>query len=1077
MWIATDKGLYRYDGVNLALYNIIPPQTYIFSMLEDRQGQIWLGTQGRYGEEREGFIILDTKRGIEKHLFLSDGSANRGVLRMLLDNEGKVWTTTRSGVEIIDEKTLTLKYFDRAQGLGGDFPFCITKDNQNNIWITVIGVGIDIVDLHSRKIKHLNQKFGLVNDNPINIICDEKNKMWVGTAINCEISAIDLRRRIITSYHHDFGKASGLIWDLFKDDKGNVWIGTANPGIGTGNGVEILNPEKGLIKTINKPNEISNNNSGAILRDSRGRIWIGTDRGLNLINPENDIEIEHAGTDDITALAEDDHGKIWIATTSSGIKILDRATGAVRQLNASNGLCSNNLNDVSNRDGEIWIISSYNGIDIIDTTQTMMRHIGKTQGLSTDTLGAIMKDQQRRMWISGPNTGADILDLATWKLFHLGSAQNFHDDFIHSFAQDKRGRIWVASNNNGVGVIDPITGNALYYKNVPQFMDRSFRSFLADSSDNIWVRTFSGNFIINAQRDSIIHFSSKEGLIDTAVISLNEYDHHIYAGTEKGVSIITAPLTGKKEWKARSFGRESGIEKLITTQESDIVTRGGEFLWGDKGITFLKSTTPANDVPVKITGIYIFNEVKYFADKPALSESDTLWGEKNTFYIKGQLPANILFQENGKIRFDSVTGPYHLPVNLRLPYNENYLQFHFVQPSIAIGSTVLYRYILEGIDKTWSDKTANDFSQNYPNLSPGDYTFKVISKSNDTWSKPAEFSFTIAPPWWKTWWAYCIYGLLLIALAFFVHRYQKERVLRKERERTKAKELEQAKEIEKAYHKLEQAHEALKSTQAQLIQQEKMASLGELTAGIAHEIQNPLNFVNNFSEVNNELIEELRSEKLKVNSENEKDLLDDIFQNNEKIILHGKRADAIVKGMLQHSRSSSGQKELTDINALCDEYLRLAYHGLRAKDKSFNAKFRADFDPSIGKINIVPQEIGRVILNLINNAFYAVSEKAKQNIPGYEPIVIVSTKTVKPPSGGLGAKISVIDNGGGIPQNVVDKIFQPFFTTKPTGQGTGLGLSLSYDIIKAHGGEIKVETKEGEGSEFTVELPINRYMK
>ena len=266
--------------------------------------------------------------------------------------------------------------------------------------------------------------------------------------------------------------------------------------------------------------------------------------------------------------------------------------------------------------------------------------------------------------------------------------------------------------------------------------------------------------------------------------------------------------------------------------------------------------------------------------------------------------------------------------------------------------------------------------------------------------------------------------------------------------------------------KIEQAYNELKSTQQQLIQSEKMASLGELTAGIAHEIQNPLNFVNNFSEVNNELIEELKSQKSKLKSEEQDEILNDIFLNNEKISHHGKRADTIVKGMLQHSRTSSGQKEPTDINALADEYLRLAYHGLRAKDKSFNADIKTDFDKSIGKINIIPQDIGRVVLNLINNAFYAVDEKKKENQNGYEPTVSVSTKKEKDK-----VEIKVKDNGNGIPQKVLDKIFQPFFTTKPTGQGTGLGLSLSYDIVKAHGGELKVETKEGEGSAFIIQLP------
>jgi two-component system, NtrC family, sensor kinase len=286
---------------------------------------------------------------------------------------------------------------------------------------------------------------------------------------------------------------------------------------------------------------------------------------------------------------------------------------------------------------------------------------------------------------------------------------------------------------------------------------------------------------------------------------------------------------------------------------------------------------------------------------------------------------------------------------------------------------------------------------------------------------------------------------------------------------------------QKANAVLETTLADLKSTQSQLIQSEKMASLGELTAGIAHEIQNPLNFVNNFSEVSGELISEMVEEIDKGNYEEVKTIAEDVKQNLEKINHHGNRAADIVKGMLQHSRSGSGVKEPTDINALADEYLRLAYHGLRAKDKTFNATMKTDFDESIGNINIIPQDIGRVILNLITNAFYATNEKQKQGLANYEPTVTVSTSKI-PLAGnqaerGLGTKfggaavIRVSDNGNGISQKVLDKIFQPFFTTKPTGQGTGLGLSLSYDIVKAHGGEVKVKTLENEGTEFTIILP------
>ena len=297
-------------------------------------------------------------------------------------------------------------------------------------------------------------------------------------------------------------------------------------------------------------------------------------------------------------------------------------------------------------------------------------------------------------------------------------------------------------------------------------------------------------------------------------------------------------------------------------------------------------------------------------------------------------------------------------------------------------------------------------------------------------------------------------------------------------------ELEQKrKAIEETNAALTKSLEELRAAQAQLIQSEKMASLGELTAGIAHEIQNPLNFVNNFSEVNMELISEMREEIIKKNYEEVDLIAKDVQSNEEKINHHGLRAGDIVKGMLQHSRTSSGVKELTDINALADEYLRLAYHGLRAKDKSFNATLNTDFDESIGSINIIPQDIGRVILNLITNAFYAVNERAKLNPPGYEPTVSVSTHRSLSSGEGRGEVIiKVKDNGNGIPDSIKEKIFQPFFTTKPTGQGTGLGLSISYDIVKVHGGELRVETlsaetatqagNEKEGSEFIIQLPI-----
>ncbi len=299
----------------------------------------------------------------------------------------------------------------------------------------------------------------------------------------------------------------------------------------------------------------------------------------------------------------------------------------------------------------------------------------------------------------------------------------------------------------------------------------------------------------------------------------------------------------------------------------------------------------------------------------------------------------------------------------------------------------------------------------------------------------------------------------------------------------------------KANQQLEASYKALKDAQAQLIQSEKMASLGELTAGIAHEIQNPLNFVNNFSEVNSELIFEMKNEIKTGNLEEIKIIADDLDTNMEKITFHGKRADAIVKSMLQHSRPSGGQKEPTDINALADEYFRLSYHGIRAKDKSFNATLHTEFDESIGEINIIPQDISRVLLNIYNNAFYAVADRARHDQNGFEPTVTVTTKlsngnddieefVIRNPQSAIAGRgapqsviISITDNGNGIPEGLIEKIFQPFFTTKPTGQGTGLGLSLSYDIVKAHGGKISVSRVPEGGTSFNIILPASDHGK
>jgi signal transduction histidine kinase len=329
---------------------------------------------------------------------------------------------------------------------------------------------------------------------------------------------------------------------------------------------------------------------------------------------------------------------------------------------------------------------------------------------------------------------------------------------------------------------------------------------------------------------------------------------------------------------------------------------------------------------------------------------------------------------------------------------------------------------------------------------------------------------TILSPWWRTWWAYAAYVVIFVLLLFVVDRAMRKRLALREQEKNRARELAQAKEIEKAYHKLEEAHEDLKSAQQQLVQQEKLASLGQLTAGIAHEIKNPLNFVNNFSELSIELIdevtEEFRQGGFSGNKEEIETQLADIKANLLKICQHGTRADGIVKSMLQHSRGGNGKLEPTDLNALISEFVNLAFHGMRAAKNPINVMLDFEYDESLGHVDLIAEDFSRVVLNLSNNAFDAMREKVQIN-PAYRPIL--SIRTIR---NGETIAVSVSDNGSGIPDSIKDKILQPFFTTKKGTDGTGLGLSITHDIIKAHGGSLEISSENQEGSTFRITLPV-----
>jgi signal transduction histidine kinase/ligand-binding sensor domain-containing protein len=1070
LWIANQQGVYRYDGEALSLIiegGLVPS---VYSMIEDARGRLWIGTQGN------GIIILDTHAGIFKQISISQGLASDAIGRMETDNQGRYWiaetsSNTANGVDVIDADSLIIRHIGKTEGLASNYVGGVARDSSGNIWIGNLQGGVDIFDLRNNSIKNLGVSNGLNMNVVSSLLVDKQKRIWLA-GFNADVSMIDLQHQSITQYYKDPNLKRVMIWDMTEDNKGNIWSVTYGNNV-EGKGVFVIDPVKERIKNINMQGGLSSHNVEWVKEDNLGQIWIGTILGLNMFN-RNGNNIEHVGKRETGTLAMDSRGLLWIGTTSKGIDILDRTTGLTKTFSSKYGLANDSLEYISEKNGEIFICSN-GGLDIIDSARKAFRHYGKKQGFTNDLVANFMLDARGRIWVSNNNgfNGFDLLDEKNGTIEHIDIPDEKKKvPGISDFKQDEKGMIWIGFNSGAVGIIDPVNKTIKYLLDAIEVHEINNMELLFDVKGNIWIGTETGIYIVTEKRDSVFGISTRQGLTNNEILSLNQYAGRIYAGTRAGLSIIYLQDSGfQKIWRIKSFGSADGVRKLASTIESDYISDKGDFIWGDLGLTIINYSGNRKTIsPVYITGFDIFNQSQSFSNRawPDINDNDTIWTtRKDKFYFKNKMPSELSQPFPRHAEWDSIIDPYNLPVNLKLPYDNNYLQFHFVQADLGSHDTTQYQYILEGADQKWSDITNNTFSQNYLNLPSGDYIFKVTARSKGSeWATPASFNFSIAPPWWLTWWAYTIWALLFVTIIVSIINFRSKQLLR-ENSMLEDRVAQRTRELKVEKEKAEVTLAELRSTQSQLIQSEKMASLGELTAGIAHEIQNPLNFVNNFSDVNTELIDEITEAIDAGNFSEAKELMSNVRENEVKIKYHGHRAEAIVKSMLQHSRISTGQMEPTDINALADEYLRLSYHGLRAKDKSFNANMETDFDPAVGKITINQQEIGRVLLNLYNNAFYVVNEKKKQHPENYEPIVFVSTKRM-----GDRVAISVRDNGNGIPQKVIDKIFQPFFTTKPAGQGTGLGLSMSYDIVKAHKGELKVHTREEEGSEFVILLPL-----
>jgi signal transduction histidine kinase/streptogramin lyase len=1042
MWIAGGEGVFRYDGEHVQTFLSGLGTKFVTGLAEDNNGRIWFMQEHQLG-------MIDIKNGTVSYSQKVNGTQNN-LTKIFKDEDGLLWlyNSWDKAVSIIDPNTYSFKNLDRKAGLSDTLAFEILQDANKNIWISTGSGGVDIIDQKAGKIKYLKKSGGLSSDTLSALTIDRSGRVWISESSG-GLNLVDIKAGTI-KHQKSAEDKKRFTFDLSVDDKDRLWKATSN-------GIELIDMDKGATRIINTTSGMVGNVALACVPDNEKRMWVATVQGLNIIDQDAETVHPFAGTN-IVSLMEDGTGNLWVAT-QKGVSIVNFQKNTVRLLDKSNGLSNDFVQSFFKINDKV-VVATNGGFNIIDPVNKTMEIVGKSEGLVNDTIYSAFKDRSGNTWLTGPSNGADVVDSVKKIIRHVDVKGGLSDNNIQDIKQDNDGRVWLATSKAGVNIIDPIKNTVRWLNDQPGLKDTCNRVLVQDKQGRMWIGTDKGIYVADIKNGKLTSISTKEGLTNDKVLSLLAYNDFIAAGTNNKITIIKSPLaSGSDEWQITPLNKSLNVIKETNSWSSDLITSKGQYLWGDLGITIInKIETPPDSVTTYITGINVMTQPQHFVNTYGLKEKDTLWAA-DTFYVKGQEVVKSGYTGAGKIKWDSVSGAYNLPADLEIPHDQNYIQFKFVQAHLGRQDTTWYSYVLEGIDKKWSAPTINTFTENYLNLPPGKYTFKVSSRySNGRWGNPAVFNFAIAPPWYNTWWAYTIFVLVCAGIirAYIVYR---SRQLKNENRLLEEK-------VNQRTNQLQKSLEDLKATQTQLIQSEKMASLGELTAGIAHEIQNPLNFINNFSEVNTELIAEMKEEIEKGNLVEVRSIAEDIAANEEKINHHGKRADGIVKGMLLHSRTGNRQKEATDVNALADEYLRLAYHGLRAKDKSFNATMKTDFDERIGSLNLITQDIGRVILNLITNAFYAVSEKKKTQPEGYEPTVSVSTKKT-----GNKTEIRVKDNGNGIPQKVLDKIFQPFFTTKPAGEGTGLGLSLSYDIIKAHNGELKVETKEGEGAEFIIILP------
>ena len=1081
MWFGTVDGLNRFDGVEFEAFRTIPSDSTSISatdyyeddrstsidddpsvraITEDAGGSIWVGT-------RRGADRLDRATGTFRRFhYRGDDptSIGRGVvIDVLADRSGRVWAGTWGGglswtLAADPGSFVTFRNDpDDSSTIASDRILFLLEDASGRLWVGT-NVGLDRLDDQSGTFDHIlswPEESGVF---PGDMIADDRSDtvFWF-TRSGASGGSLLVRLDAVTGETQQIRVAdvpvTGLARDPYKS--GVLWISTVGQALVRFD-VESWTTTRVESEPLDR-NRLPSDLLSSVYTDATGSVWVGTfQSGVSRFDPSaGDFgHLKPVDSGFVVGLMEDRVGRLWMGF-SGRVTRLDRRTGIRRHWDFDDpSWYGSELGFVSGlleaEDGTVWI-GSEGGLSRLDPDSGRLVRFEPNlddpqNSPCPGSVNVVVQDDAGGLW-SGNEGCVSRRDAVTGRFERY---EYDHDDdgtIAAGTVYDidfGRGDAWILSAG-GLARLDPSNGAARRFVHDPND-ERSlppviWGSLLIDGDGKtVWAGTMGGLARVDTESGEVFHYSTQNSdLPSNWVLGIVRDDEgKIWLSTNHGLSQFSP-----NEETFRNFDTNDGLHSLEFSGGTSMIRSKltGEILVGDfGGITYfdpgrfgINTIAP----PVVVTDFKLFN-------RSVVSGPDS-----------------------------PLSGDISETKSITLDHNENAVSFDFAALHYKNAGLNRYRYRLEPYETEWVD-VSDVRSATYTNVAPGRYTFRVIAANSDgIWNREGtSIDVHIRPPWWRTGWAYGLFALLIAGVLFGTDRWQRRRVIRQERERSHGELMKAHMALEKSHDVLEQTHEELKSAQARLVQSEKMASLGKLTAGIAHEIRNPLNFVTNFASLSVEMLDEL-SEELDRETERPvseladelREITTDLKSNVTKIMQHGHRANRIVEGMLEHSRSGSGQKRRVRLNALVEETIEQAQKAFESKNPGFDCEIERHYDPAVGDVTVMPQEIGRVFLNILSNAFHSIGEAARPR-----PLLRVSTQR-----DGTDVIVTIADNGTGIAPETRSRVFEPFYTTKPTGQGTGLGLSLAYDIVvQGHGGGITIEDTEGGGATFVVRIQAER---